>query len=91
MPLNMKLPENTKTPGFFSGFNYLFAECLFHTNTLNLHSPPLPLHTKYFPYPRQMYGEEKQVKKPLLIKDYFFLKSLTKLKMRYLTFLIYII
>ena len=78
MPLQMKVPENSEIPGFLSGFNYLFMICLFHTNTLHLHSPPLTPHI----FPNRDKGmelKEQRAKKAPFHKRINVLKSLTKL------------
>ena len=80
MPLHMKLPENSETPGFFRGFNYLFMICLFHTNNLHLHSPPLTPHI----FPNQDKGmepKEQRAREAPFDKRANVLKSLTKLKL----------
>ena len=80
MPLHMKLPENSETPAFSRGFNYLFMICLFHTNTLHPHSPPLSRHI----FPNQDKGmepKEQRAKRAPFDKRVNVLKSLTKLKL----------
>ena len=58
MPLHMKLPENSETPGCLE--TILFYDFVFHTNTLN--HTPLPSLQSYFPKSKQTYVTKKTMR-----------------------------